>query len=436
VSSDLVGSIGLLLALLFISFYFSATETAITAAGKIKLKTLENTYPQRKKGLEWLADNIQKALTVTLVGNNIVNIAAASIATTVSVGLFGRHGPIIAVTIMTAIVVVFCEILPKTIAIGYKEQILNLFLPALYAVYFVLKPVIYVVHGIVWCIGWLLGLRLDAARSFITRADLEMMIRESGASGALEEDERKMIHGVIAFEETRVSEVMIPRTDMRALSSDMTVADASAIFLETGHSRVPAYQKELDKITGVLYAKDLLGPLSGGLLGEKVEGLLRKPLFIPETIKTDEAFELMKKSQIHIAIVVDEYGGTAGLVTLEDLLEEIVGDIQDEFDDETPDVLDEGGGSYLVQGYVNLEDLSETLDYPFEFDDVDTVAGMLLTIIGGFPAEGESVRFGAWRISAVEVVNHRILQVRMERLDGAEGQDESDNSTDGQKNGG
>jgi CBS domain containing-hemolysin-like protein len=263
-----------------------------------------------------------------------------------------------------------------------------------------------------------------------------MMIRESGASGALEEDERKMIHGVIAFEETRVSEVMIPRTDMRTVPCDTTVADASAIFLETGHSRVPAYQKELDKITGVLYAKDLLGPLSGGHFSDMVEGFLRKPLFIPETIKTDEAFELMKKSQIHIAIVVDEYGGTAGLVTLEDLLEEIVGDIQDEYDDEIPDVLDEGNGSYLVQGYVNIEDLAETLDYPFEFEDVDTVAGMLLTIIGNFPEEGQSVIFGPWKISAVEVVDHRILQVRMEFLDNAETAEESENSEERQKNGG
>ncbi|MDR1516056.1 MAG: hemolysin family protein [Synergistaceae bacterium] len=426
-SSDLVESIGLLLVFLFISFYFSATETAITAAGKIKLKSLENTYPQRKKGFAWLAENIQKALTATLVGNNIVNIAAASLATTVSVSLFGQNGPIIAVTVMTAIIVVFCEILPKVISIGYKEQVLNLSLPILSAVYFVLSPVIYVIHGLIWCIGKLLGLKLDAKRSFITRADFEMMIRESGASGALEEDERKMIHGVIAFEETRVSEVMVPRTDMRTVTFDTTVEDASAIFLETGHSRVPVYQTELDKITGMLYAKDLLGPLSRGMKGETVEDLLRKPLFIPETVKTDEAFELMKKSQIHIAIVVDEYGGTAGLVTLEDLIEEIVGDIQDEYDDETPDVLDEGGGSYLVQGYVNLEDLSETLGYSFEFDDVDTVAGMLLTIIGDFPKEGQSVCFGPWKISAVEVEEHRVLQVRMERMDGGKNHEEGEN---------
>jgi CBS domain containing-hemolysin-like protein len=402
------------------SFYFSATETAITAAGKIKLKSLENAYPERKKGFEWLADNVQQALTATLVGNNIVNIGASAVATTLAVKFFGNNGPIIAVTLMTILIVIFCEILPKSISIGYKESVLNYVLPLLRSFHFLLSPVIFIVQHVVSLIGRLFGLNLDVNKSFITREDFEMMIRESGESGALEEDERKMIHGVIAFEETRVSEVMVPRTDMKTVPSDTSVSDASRIFLETGHSRVPAYEKELDKITGVLYAKDLLGPLSGSLLDEKVDGLLRKPLFIPETIKTDEAFELMKKSQIHIAIVVDEYGGTAGLVTLEDLLEEIVGDIQDEYDDETPDVLDEGNGSYLVQGYVNLEDLSETLDYPFEFEDVDTVAGMLLTIVGNFPEDGQSIQFGPWRISAVTVVDHRILQVRMELISGEE----------------
>jgi CBS domain containing-hemolysin-like protein len=193
------------------------------------------------------------------------------------------------------------------------------------------------------------------------------------------------------------------------------VGRASEIFLESGHSRVPVYERELDKITGVLYVKDLLAPLARGALDDGVEPFQRSPLFIPETIKTDEAFELMKKSKTHIAIVVDEYGGTAGLVTLEDLLEEIVGDIQDEYDDEMPDVLEEREGVYLVQGYVNLDELSETMGYPFEFEDVDTVAGMLLSLKGNFPEEGEYVEYGPWKIQAVEVQDHRILQVRIER---------------------
>lgn len=422
-SSDLVGSIGLLLFLLFLSFYFSSTETAITAAGRLKLKALENTYPERRGAFAWLSDNIQRALTITLVGNNIVNIAASSVATILFSELLGRRGPLVAVLVMTTIVVIFCEILPKNIAIAHKEAVINRSLPLLRMFSMVLSPVVYLVQRAVLLIGRVFGFNLEEVHAFMTREDFEIMVSASGESGALEEDERKMISGVISFEETRVSEIMVARTDMKTIPSDTTVAAASEIFLGSGHSRVPVYENELDKISGILYAKDLLGPMSKGILDARVDTVQRTPLFIPETIKTDEAFELMKKSKIHIAIVVDEYGGTAGLVTLEDLIEEIVGDIQDEYDDEIPDVIEEREGVYLVQGYVNLEDLSETLGYPFEFDDVDTVAGMLLTLKGNFPVEGEAVIYGPWKICAVEVVEHRILQVRIERMDENESAD-------------
>jgi CBS domain containing-hemolysin-like protein len=415
VSSDLAGSIGLLLLLLLFSFFFSSTETAITAAGKVKLKVLENAHPDKKKGFAWLAANIQRALSITLVGNNIVNIAASSVATVMFSKLLGfQRGPALTVVVMTTVVVIFCEILPKNIAIAHKEAVLRNSLSLLKFFNILLWPVIYIVQKCVLFIGKMLGFRLDAYNSFVTREDFEVIVNESGESGAIEEDERKMISGVIAFEETRVSEIMVPRTDMTSMSSETTVAEASAIFIGSGHSRVPVYEKDLDRITGVLYVKDLIDPLSRGALSDAAASVQRKPLFIPETLKTDEAFDLMKKSRTHIAIVVDEYGGTAGLVSLEDLLEEIVGDIQDEYDDERPDVLEESDGVYLVQGYVNLDELSETLSYKFEFEDVDTVAGMLLSLKGDFPEEGETVRYGPWRVMAVEVSGHRVLQVRME----------------------
>jgi CBS domain containing-hemolysin-like protein len=418
----LAGSIGLLLLFLIFSFLFSSAETAITAAGKVKLKVMENAYPDRRKDFVWLASNIQRVLSVTLVGNNIVNIAASSVATILFTGFFGpQKGALIAVVVMATVVVVFCEILPKNIAIAHKEGIIKRGVTPLKFLSFILSPVVFIVQRLVWFVGGVFGLKLDTFNSFVTREDFEVMVSESGESGAIEEDERKMISGVIAFEETRVSEVMVPRTDMVAMSSGTTVAEASGIFLESGHSRVPVFEKEVDRISGVLYVKDILAPLANGSLDEKVKEFERSPLFIPETLKTDEAFELMKKSKIHIAIVVDEYGGTAGLVSLEDLLEEIVGDIQDEYDDERPDVLEEREGVYLVQGYVNLDELSETLGYPFEFEDVDTVAGMLLSLKGDFPEEGETVRYGPWKITAIEVAEHRILQVRMERAGEDEG---------------
>jgi CBS domain containing-hemolysin-like protein len=416
VSSDLAGSIGLLLLFLAFSFFFSSAETAITAAGKVKLKVMENAHPERREGFAWLADNIQRALSVTLVGNNIVNIASSTVATVLFTRFFGPQvGSVLSVVAVTAVVVLFCEILPKSIAIARKEAILYHIIPAIRFFSLLLSPVVFVVQRAIWLIGSVVGIGLESYGSFVTREDLEVMVNESGEAGAIEEGERKMISGVISFEETRISEVMVARTDMKAISSDTTVFEASDIFQRSGHSRVPVFEKELDKITGVLYAKDLLAPLAGGALNESVAKFERKPLFIPETVKTDEAFELMKKSRIHIAIVVDEYGGTAGLVSLEDLIEEIVGDIQDEYDDEIPDVMEERDGVYLVQGYVNLDELSDTLGYPFEFEDVDTVAGMLLSLKGDFPEEGECVTYGRWKIYAVEVVEHRILQVRLER---------------------
>jgi CBS domain containing-hemolysin-like protein len=417
VDSELAGSLGLLLLFLIFSFFFSAVETAITAAGKVKLKVMENAHPERKKSFSWLALNVQRALSMTLVGNNVVNIAASSVATVMFTKISGsQKGPFIAVVVMATVVVIFCEILPKNIAIAHKEFIIYHSLPSIRFLSAILSPIIFVVQHCVRFVGGMFGLNLDTYSSFVTREDFEVIVNESGESGAIEEGERKMISGVIAFEETRVSEIMVPRTDMEAFSSDTTVEEASGVFVESGHSRVPVYEKELDKIIGVLYAKDLLEPLSKGDLTVDISSVTRKPLFIPETIKTDEAFELMKKAKTHIAIVVDEYGGTAGLITLEDLLEEIVGDIQDEYDDETPDVLEEREGVYLVQGYVNLDELAEILGYPFEFEDVDTVAGMLLSIKGNFPEQGESVRYGPWKITAVEVVEHRILQVRVEQV--------------------
>ena len=413
-SSDIVGSIGLLLLLMLLSFYFSSTETAITAAGKVKLKAMEGNHPNRKKGFQWLGDNIQRALTVTLVGNNIVNIFASAIATTTATAIFGIHGMFIAVAVMTTLIIIFCEILPKNIAIAHKEKVLYHALPFLKFWGVVLSPIIYFVQHAVRLTGRLIGINLDTYRSFITREDVEIMVHASGESGALEEDERRMISGVIAFEETRVSEIMVPRTDMRTIPALTTVGEASKIFLDSGHSRIPVYENDIDKITGVLYAKDLLGPLSRGQLLESAADFKRKPLFVPATMKTDETFEMMKESRTHIAIVVDEYGGTAGMVTLEDLLEEIVGDIQDEYDDEIPDVMEERPGVYIIQGDVNLEDLSETLDYPFEFEDVDTVAGMVLSLTGHFPEEGESIRLGPWNITATQVLEYRIMQVRME----------------------
>lgn len=417
-SSDISGSIILLVVLLILSIYFSATETSITAAGKGKLLALSDEYPHRSKDFIWLVGDIAKAINVTLIGNNLVNIAASAVATTLALKLFGVLGPVIAVGLMTFLIVVFCEILPKNFAIAKKERVLLFSLPPLRLISSMMTPVTWSLRAVLSFFGKITGMDLVSYSSLISRQEIDHIVSEGSAAGALEEDERKMIHGVIAFEETRVSEVMEPRTDVHAIEQERTVEEAVKIFSESGHSRIPVYREDLDQVIGILYAKDLLVPLARSDKNISIQKIMRKSLFVPETMKTDEALDTMKKSRTHIAIVIDEYGGMAGLITLEDLIEEIVGDIQDEYDTEVPEIQIEDENTYLVQGQVNLEELSDTLAYPFDtaFEDVDTLAGMVLELSGDFPTQNQLVTYGSWDIRVLEVQNHRILQVRMKYI--------------------
>ena len=414
-SSDIIVSIVLLAVLLILSIYFSATETSITAAGKSKLLVLSFEYPHRKNGLLWLAENTSKAINVTLIGNNLVNIAASVVATSLGIKLLGKFGPFAVVGIMTFFIVIFCEILPKNYAIAKRESVLIFCIPFLHFFSVLMTPVTFLLTAILQIIGKITDTDLVSYSSLVSREEIDHIVTEGRTSGVLEEGESKMIHGVIGFEDTRVSEVMAPRIDVYSIEEDGTAAEAVKIFVESGHSRIPVYKEDLDTVIGVLYAKDLLYPLAKGKSDIKITDIMRKPMFVPETMRTDEALDIMRKSKKHIVIVVDEYGGMAGLVSLEDLIEEIVGDIQDEYDTETPDVLKESDGTYLVQGQVNLEDLSEALNYPFDdaFEEVDTLAGMILEIAGNFPSQGQTVSYGPWKITALEIQSHRIIQVRM-----------------------
>lgn len=414
-SSDLAGSIILLAVLLLLSHYFSATETGITAAGKGKLLALADEHPEKRNDLLWLINNTAKSINVTLIGNNLVNIAASAVATALAISMFGRYGAVYSTMVMTLLIVIFCEILPKNMAIANKDKVLLRYLTPLRLFSLLLTPVTKLLAILLGILGRIIGMDLVTFSALISREEIDHIVAEGSETGALEEDERKMIHGVIAFEETRVSEVMSPRIDVYSIDKDETVCEAVKLFTESGHSRIPVHNEDIDDVCGILYAKDLLTPLAKGEKDEPVSKYMRKALFVPETMKTDETLDIMKKSKKHIAIVVDEYGGTAGLITLEDLIEEIVGDIQDEYDTEVPDIMQEKDGSYVVQGQVNLEDLAETLHYPFDtyFEEVDTLGGMILMISGNFPHQGEVVTFGPWDIKVLDVQNHRIIAAKL-----------------------
>ncbi|HBG13860.1 MAG TPA: HlyC/CorC family transporter [Synergistaceae bacterium] len=416
-NQEIAQSILILVVLLLFSAFFSSSETAITSIGRGKLLAIQEKNPQRRKGIDWLISDMQRALTVILIGNNLVNIAASAVATQVAISLIGAKGLLLAVAFMTVVVVIFGEILPKSIAILKPEGIVSTTLPLLRLINVIFSPLIWITVGIVKFFGSLMKVDLSSQHPFVTREEIEQMVNIGEASGVFEEEERRMIHGVITFEETRVYEIMIPRTDMVAVPGDISISDSIPVFRECGHSRLPVYEKSPDHIVGILYVKDLIGAFMSDETSIQVSSLAREALFVPETMRIADLFDVMRGKRVHMAIVIDEYGGTAGLVTLEDLIEEIVGEIQDEYDDESALIQKEPDGSYLVRGQMGLEDLSEALGYPFESSDMDSVGGLVLSLAGRFPDKGQRLPYGHWEFQVLEVEDHRIKMVRVTPMD-------------------
>lgn len=411
----MAGIIAGFVALFFLSAFFSGAETSITATGTGKLRTLQEQgrYKFLNSTFQWLIDDTQEALTVCLIANNVVNISASALASSVALGLFGAKALVFVVPVMTVLIVIFGEILPKSAAMVYSENVLIFAAPILRVLAFLITPIAWAMKKCVTGIGLLLHMDLGTQQVFVTRDEIEQVVKIGEESGALEANERRMIDGIIDFDETRVHEIMIPRTDMIALEANDTLSEAVKLFINEGHSRIPVYEESQDNIIGILYVKDTLKNLLDGDLSCEVKTLLRKPIFVPETIKTAEVLEAMRHEHIHIAIIVDEYGGVAGIVTMEDILEQIVGEIQDEYDEEVPEVQKLEDGSYMVQGSMSLEDLSEALGSEFTSDDAETLGGLVLTLSGNFPEEGEVFDYEGWSIQVVALEEHRITLLNM-----------------------
>ena len=409
----MIGSLFTLFLLLAVSALCSAAETSITAIGQGRIITLKEKFPGYAKLCDWLLKDTQKVLTVCLISNNVVNITASVLAAALGARLYGEGSLLFVVPVMTTLIVIFGEIFPKNVAIIYPDRILLFLLPVLRLLSFILTPFIFAMQGIVRFIGMAFKMDLKHQQVFVTRDEIERMVSIGEESGVFEEVERRMIHGVISFEETRAYEIMVPRTDMVAISKDESVQDAIPVFIEMGHSRLPVYDEKPDRIVGLLYVKDTLKYLTNGQSSILIEEIMREPIFVPDSIRTDDLFKLMKKDRVHMAIVVDEYGGVAGIVTMEDIIEEIFGEIQDEYDQETPDIEPEDGGTWRVNGLMGLEDLSEALSYQFESEDAESLGGLVLSLAGKIPQDGEKFSYGDWTIEVMEMEDRRIKSLRL-----------------------
>jgi CBS domain containing-hemolysin-like protein len=409
-----LAGIGLAL-LLYLSSAFSGSETAFFSLSRLELEELDPKGRVRR-----LMAQPERLLIAILLGNTLVNVAAGSLGALMALEFGRARGYPEAATIalevgvVTLVILVLGEVAPKMHAMQRNIPVARRTAPIVLAVLRAFHPI---VSGLDSMVSRLQGRLADDERPFVTAEELRTIVAISEQRGTLEEDERDMIDSVMEFGETVVREVMVPRVDMECFEDSTLVGDAVARIRELGLSRFPVYHGDIDHVDGVLYAKDLLKLDAEADSGRHVGELARPAHFTPETKKAGELLRELQRRRIHIAIVVDEYGGTAGLVTLEDVIEEIVGEIRDEYDEEEELVRVIDRSTVIADGMVRLEDLEEEMGVDLEIDGVETLGGLLMNAFGRIPSEGEKLERGGLAFTAESVEEQRIVSVRIERLD-------------------
>lgn len=406
----------LLIGLLTLSAIFSAAETALTSLSRIRVSHMVEQQLAGAKLVQRLKKKPGDFLVTILIGNNMVNVAAAAIATSISIGFVEARGlghlglaVGIATGIMTLLILVFGEITPKTVALRNAERLSLWIAPIIIGLQFLLRPVAYLIGFLCWPFIFIFGGKAPEKGPFITEEEIRLILTAGESEGVIEQEERKMITSIFEFGETVVREVMTPRPDITAAEPNRTIDEIKNIILDSGHSRIPIYEGNLDNVIGLVYAKDLLK-------FEKEKGLrdiLRPVIIIPETKKVSELLHEMQAARTHLAVIVDEFGMTSGVVTLEDLIEEIVGEIHDEFEREERmiDKLDDG--SFIVDGRLSLKDLNDRLQLNLPEKKYDTIGGYVFGQLGKAPSVGGTVKFENLKISVERVLRRRITRVKI-----------------------
>lgn len=389
-SSALAIQLMILVFLLLLSAFFSSAETAFTTASRIRMRTLAESGSKQAARVLAITDNMHKMLSAILIGNNIVNLSASSIATTLAIQIFGSVGAGIATGILALLILIFGEISPKTIATIYADRIALLYSSAIYALMYILTPLIFIVNQLSMAFLKLLRVNPNAQKAAMTEEEFKTIVDVGHETGVLENAEHKMINNMFDFGDSQAKEIMIPRIDMRFAKADNTYDELITIFQEDKFTRLPVYEDTTDNVVGIINMKDLL--LCRDTDGFSIRSLMREPYFTYEHKNTSELFFEMQKNSINFAIVLDEYGVTAGMITMEDLLEEIVGEIRDEYDaDEEDPLVKINDREYYIRGSMNLEDLCDELDLPFRSEDYDTVGGYLIGLLDHLPEKNEII---------------------------------------------
>lgn len=410
--------LGIILFLIVLSAFFSGAETALTAVSKPLMTQLERRGDKRAAMVNALHARKEKLIGALLLGNNLVNILASALATSLAISLFGEAGVAYATGAMTFTVLIFAEILPKTYAFKTANRAALAIAPLVKGLVWVLSPVTWTIHKLVWVLLKAAGIDYHAEDAFDTsEEELRGAIELHAAEEETSDEERAMLHSILDLDDVWVSEIMTHRKNVAMIDADTPPEEVVAQVLESPYTRLPLWKDDPDNIVGVLHAKALLRAVrsrdGGDLGGLDVTELAAEAWFVPETTTLLDQLQAFRARHEHFALVIDEYGSLQGIVTLEDILEEIVGDITDEHDRPHSGVRRELGGTYLVEGTVTLRDLNRDLGWELPDEHASTIAGLVLYESRRIPDVGQAFRFHGFKFEIVRRHRHQITAIRV-----------------------
>lgn len=419
---------GAVVLLLFASAFFSGSETALTAASRARIHKLESDGNRRARAVSLLIRDRERLIGAILVGNNFVNILSTALATALAVKLFEERGVVYATLAMTALTVLFGEVAPKTAAIARPEAAAMLVAPVMRWIVFALAPVTAVVQAIVRTAFNFVGLDVGKDSAVLSATDeIRGAIDLHHVEGRVDKEARDLIRGALDLDEIRVEEIMVHRKSIEMIDLSEPAETAIAAALKSKFTRLPVHRGDPDNIIGVLHAKDLLRALwdaEGDAAKVDLADVARVPYFVPETTTLQEQLDNFKRKQEHFALVVDEYGAIMGLVTLEDILEEIVGEIEDEYDSPVQGVRPQADGSINVDGDVKIRDLNRAMEWRLPDDEAVTVAGLVIHEAQSIPEVGQTFSFHGCRFHILRRRRNQITALKITPIEDAGRDDE------------
>lgn len=414
--TSLILSVVAIIALLATSFFFSGSETALTATSRARMHQMAKSGNKRAGLVETLIATKERLIGAILLGNNIVNILASTLAASVLIEIFGEAGIAYATIAMTTAVVIFSEVLPKTLALIRPDSFSLIVAPAIRVIVFLFAPITLTVQALVNIILRNLGLDPDKASEISGHDELRGTVDFLHHEGEMVKDDRDMLGGILDLRELEVSDVMVHRTRMLALDSEMPTDALIAAILDSPFTRVPLYKGKQDNIIGVVHAKDLLRAIQkagGDFTSVEPAKIALRPWFVPDTTSAQAQLNAFLKRKLHFALVVDEYGDVQGLITLEDILEEIVGEIADEHDAVIEGVRKQADGSYVVDGQLPIRDLNRALDWNLPDSEATTVAGLVIHEAKLIPDPGQQFTFHDLRFKVLRKSHNRITHIQI-----------------------